>query len=390
MLLGTGTLLLLLWGYVATSRYYLVGSLQIGDIIALLCLALLVLSPRDERAFLDFFRGAYGWVVGAASIVVLAVALPQPAPLVNLTFAVQFAYTFWIVVPLVALSVAHAADPFRTLERAAWLFLLGYLAGAILLFVFGRTWVLYMTGIGRVFSHYVFAVFQQVAASIAVVQLVRRRGNMWRYIGLLVLAAVPVVLSASRTGMLILVLLTTVGVLGSIRSVRGMLSAAAGAVLLGLVLTSSTLQESLGVRVLQANALLQDSERMHAVASTLERVQLHPEALLWGLGWGNSGEGLVVHNLVIQLAAEGGVLSCVLVLALLAVPWLWCLQRRQDAQAEAAMAALLTLVVWLNWLLNAFPIERVYWLPIGVAFGFAYRGRRAPETSPTLTVQAAQ
>jgi hypothetical protein len=381
VILGRTSLLLLLWGYVATSRYYIVANLQIGDLIAIAVLMVVLLSPVSLRALLDFLAGPYAWLAGTAVIVVLSISLVHWSPLDDLAFAAQFAFTVWVVVPLLALSVAHTPNPLKSLEQSTWVFLIWYTIGATLLFGFQRDWILYMTGIGRVFSHYVFLVFAHVGACLAIVQLSRQARPTWRYLALLGLSAVPTLLAASRTGLVALAAVGAIGILASVRSVRGLAVGVVASTLLILVLTSTRIQQFLGVRVLSASGMFEDAQRVRAIARTMEKVADRPDALIWGLGWGNSGDGLVVHNLFIQVAAEGGILTCLLLSALLALPWAWSLRRRDEHPAHRYLASLLALMVWLTWLLNAFVIERVYWLTYGLALGLAYGARRAAEAS---------
>jgi hypothetical protein len=121
--------------------------------------------------------------------------------------------------------------------------------------------------------------------------------------------------------------------------------------------------------------LFEDPQRLRAIQTTVDRIVERPSALAWGLGWGNSGDGLVVHNLFIQVAAEAGVPLCMLLAALLALPFAWGVRTRFKGVPEVRLGLLVALTVWLGLLLNPFPMERISWLGFAVAIGLVHRAR---------------
>jgi len=238
-------------------------------------------------------------------------------------------------------------------------------------------------------------------ACIAVVALVqlRRLSPRWA-LALLALFVWAVVLTASRTGLVSVLLLGAWGLADRrlARPARALLLAAPllyGAAWWGMAQWAQLSQHSFGGTARLAETDISGS-RFGIWANTLKLIEAHR---WFGVGWGEFNLAWTLtpfpgrpvaffdhaHNLPLQLAAEIGVPLALLVLALLATAFgraLWRSWRRDDDTACAQRAALMmVLMIGLHSLLE-YPLWYSYFLlPACWAFGLALRVEAADEAT---------
>ena len=198
-------------------------------------------------------------------------------------------------------------------------------------------------------------------------------------IGLMIFSLMPVLFNASRTGLVGFGVLGGLGVLASLGRLRRAPLVLAGLALVvatGLAaVTSEWFQGLWHICVLNAASFLEDDARMASFTASWDAIRSGALTLLFGDGWGASGGGIVVHNVILQVWHEGGVFVLIGLVALLVLPTIRALAiARGDAvmRQTAIMLGVLNLVFWM---LNALSVERVYWLSYAVALGLAERLR---------------
>jgi hypothetical protein len=373
--------------YVAGSPFYLGLNLTAGDLWMLVALAAVIVSDRAAAGVLALVTGAYGLVAAALSACLLAAGLNADDPLGSVSFVSQMLFTIWLVVPMVAGGLAEHRDPYRFLRHAGVAYLLFYAVGMVLLFGFGSDAILIQTGIGRVFQRFTTQVLQLSLMALGAAGLVFGTERRPTYLALLLGSAVPVLLNASRTGLVSFGLLGLMAVFGTVRSLRGLLTVfASGALVVtaGYALLNSTVaQELWQIRVLSASGLLDDEARLRSIATSLSAIRESVPTLFFGSGWGSSGGEMVVHNFVIQVIHEGGLLVLLPLLALFGLPLAWAASLRDGDPMRRPFVFMLMGAVLLFWSLNALVVERSYWMAYAVALGVAYRPRVGLRLDPS-------
>ncbi|HET7600654.1 MAG TPA: hypothetical protein VFK09_10190 [Gemmatimonadales bacterium] len=383
--------------YVAGSPYYIAGSLTAGDLWMLPALALVLLSDTAARNVLRLLAGAYGWIALCFTAAAAVASLHATDFLHSLLIAGQFLFTVWIVVPVVAAGVADMRDPLAFLRRSGAAYLLFYALGLVLLFGFRNDVILYQSAIGRVFQRFVTFVFQTGLMGVGLAGAAFGARHRGRDLTLLILSLIPVLLNASRTGLVSYGAITLLALLLTARDGKRLLLVTLGAILLvviGQAITSSKLVHDMWqVRVLTASGFVEDDIRMASIRASLAAIRSSVLTLLFGTGWGTSGGEIVVHDFVIQVTHEAGLFVLAALAALFALPVVWAFARGA-ADRMLRHTILFTMAVFvLFWLLNALSVERPYWLPYAVALGLAQRLRldRPPRVriEPERTAPAA-
>jgi hypothetical protein len=367
--------------YVVGSPFYIKGSLTGGDLWMIVALAGVLFSDTAVAAVLRLLRGAYGLIVLLISAVVLAVAFNATNFVRALTFAGQFLFALWVVIPVIAAGIADLRDPFGFLRRSGAAYVAFYALGLVLLFGAGSEAILYRSTIGRVFQQFSTQVFQLSLMSVGMAGTVFGTRGRATYLALLGLSLIPVLLNANRTGLASFALLGVLALAGTVRSLRQLAIVLVGsALLVGLgyaVMSSRLVQDLWQVRVLTVSGLLEDQIRVASVEASLAVIRRNVLILLFGAGWGSSGGDIVVHNFVIQTVHEGGLFVLLGMSALFALPVAWAFGARHGDRMTRVFVLMLTGIVVLFWSLNALVVERPYWLAYAVALGFAQRLRLA-------------
>jgi len=375
--------------YVACSPFYIRGSLTAGDAWMLVALAALLLSDTAIAAVLRLLRGAYGFIALMISTAILAAALNASDLFRALTFAAQFLFTVWVVIPIVASGIADLRDPFRFLRHSGSAYLAFYALGLVLLFGAGSEAILFQSAIGRVFQRFTTHVFQLSLMAVGVSGLMFSTRHRSTYAVLITLSVIPVLLNANRTGLASFALLGVLAAVGTMRSARGLMTVLAGGALvvaLGYAIISSRVVQDLWqIRVLTTAGLLEDQVRAASVEASLAAIRRSSLTLLFGAGWGSSGSDIVVHNFAIQVTHEGGIFVLLTMTALFVLPVAWVLRVPYGDRMTRQFVLMLTGILLLFWSLNALVVERPYWLSYAVALGFAHGmrlGRLGSEAAP--------
>jgi hypothetical protein len=363
--------------YVASSPYYLTLNVTVGDIWMLIALAIAMSSDRAMNGILRIAGGTYGLVAATLSACLLATAVGAADVMNSSSFVLQLLFVIWGVVPFVAAGIAEAPDPYRFIRRAGAGYLIFYGVGLVLLFGFRSEAILSQSGIGRVFQTFTTHGLQLSLMSLGVAGLVFGTSRRPTYLVLLVGSSVPILLNASRTGLLTFVLLGVLAMSFTVRSLRGLGTVMAATGLLiatGYVLINSALaQDLLQIRVISAASFLEDDIRLRSIGVSLAAIREDPKTLLFGAGWGSSGAELVVHNLMLQVTHEGGLLVLLPLMALFALPLAWAVTGRDGDPIRRPFVLMLMASILLFWSLNALVVERPYWLAYGIALGIAHR-----------------
>lgn len=364
--------------YVAGSPFYITGSLTAGDVWMLMALAVVFLSDTAVASVRRLLHGGYGMLALIISAAMLAAALNAVDLSRALTFATQFLFTLWVVIPVVAAGIGDLRDPIGFIYRSGWAYLALYALGLVLLFGLGSDAILFRTPVGRVFQRFSTHAFQLSLMALGVAGVVFGTRKRLGYAMLLALSVIPVLLNASRTGLASFALLGVLALLGTVRSARGLPTVfATGALVIGLgyaIINSRVVQDVWQIRVLSTAGLLEDQVRGASIQASLAAIGQSTLTLLFGAGWGSSGSELVVHNFVIQVTHEGGAFVLLALTALFLLPVLWVLGARSDRMTRQ-FVLMLTAIVVLFWLLNALVVERSYWLAYAVSLGFAQHVR---------------
>jgi len=365
--------------YVASSPFYIVGSLTLGDVWMMVAVAGVLSFNRAREAVIRLLRGSYGAISLTITVSLFVAALNAHDIFGALTFVAQFLFTLWIVIPIVAAGIAEHRDPFSFLRNCGWAYLTFYALGLALLFGFGSEAMLVQTGIGRVGPQFTLQVFQFGIMAAGVAGILFSTHSRYSYATLLTLSLIPVLLNASRTGLASFALLGLLALFATIRSPRRLLILVISVVLLVglgfLIMSSSGLEDMWGLRVLDPGKFFEDQERIASLNASLTAVGQSTRTLLFGAGWGSSGEGIVVHNFVIQVVHEGGVFVLLAICALFILPVIWTFGARNGDLMTKQFVLMLTGVFVLFWSLNSLSVERPYWLTYAVALGFAHRFR---------------
>lgn len=368
--------------YVASSPFYIVGSLTLGDVWMLVVVAGVVSFNRAREAVFRLLRGPYGVISLTITASLFVAALNAHDIFGALKFVAQFLFTVWIVIPIVAAGIADHRDPFRFLLQCGWAYLAFYALGLALLFGFGHEAILSQTGIGRVGTQFTVQVFQFGIMAVGAAGILFSTRSRFSFATLLSLSLIPVLLNASRTGLASFALLVLLALIATIRSPRRLLILVmSGVLLVGLgylIVSSSVFEDVWGIRVLDPGKFFEDQERIAALNASLTAIGQSTQTLLFGAGWGSSGEGIVVHNFVIQVVHEGGVFVLLAICALFTLPVVWAFGARNGDRMTKQFVLMLTGVFVLFWSLNSLSVERPYWLTYAVALGFAHRLRLRP------------
>jgi hypothetical protein len=370
---------LVIIAYVATSPMYITGSLTPADLLVAALPAAILLSRRATQAVLRILTGPYGVVALVLTATALLSALHARRFLQALNFDGQLLFTLWLAVPIVAAGIAELRDPFRLLRSFGMAYLAFYVVGLLLLFGAANDALLFRSGIGRVFSRFATHPVQMILMSLGFAGAAFAARGRLRYLALLALSLLPVLLNANRTGMVSFALLAVIAALGAAHTGRGVLAVLVGILAVGgvgyAVLSSSLVQDTWQIRLLNAPGFLEDEIRVASVRASLNAVQRHAGTLLLGEGWGSSGGDIVVHNVVIQVLHEGGVFVLASLLVLLTLPAGWALGARGGDRMSREFVIMLAAVFLLYWMLNAISVERVYWMAYAVALGVGQRLR---------------
>lgn len=380
LLAGFSTVTIVL--YVVGSPFYIVGSLTLGDVWMLVVVAGVLIFDRARDAVLRLLRGSYGAIALTITASLFVAALNAHDTFGALTFVAQFLFTVWIVIPIVAAGIADHRDPFCFLRHCGWAYLAFYALGLQLLFGFGSEAILVLSGNGRVGQQFTTQVFQFSIMAVGVAGILFSTHLRYRYAALLALSLIPMLLYASRTGLMSFALLGLFALIATIRSTRKVLLLVMGGALLAglgyLIMDSSFVRDVWGIRVLNTAEFFEDQERIAALNASLAAIQQSTRTLLFGAGWGSSGAEIVVHNFVIQVVHEGGVFVLFAICALFALPVVWTFGAPNSGRMTKQFVLMLTGIFVLFWLLNSLSVERPYWLTYAVALGFAHRLRLRP------------
>ncbi len=241
-------------------------------------------------------------------------------------------------------------------------------------------------------------------ATVALMEL-GRAGRLGRRAGaaLFVVLVAAVVLTASRTGLVSVLLLALWGLLDRrlARGTRAMLATAP--VLYALAWWALAAWAEAGTHRFGGAERLAESDisgsRFGIWANSLALVRAHP----WGgVGFGEFNFAWTLtpfpgrptaffdhaHNLPLQLAVELGLPLAALVLALLGAA-LWQAWRRSAADTGARCALMMVLMIGLHSLLE-YPLWYAYFLlPAAWAFGYALGRPAAAQPSPVQAVAGA-
>lgn len=371
--------------YVASSPFYIVGSLTLGDVWILIVAASMFVFDRARAAVFRVFRTSYGAIALTITTLLFVAALNADDVFRTLTFVAQFLFTIWLVIPIVAAGIADHPDPFRFLRHCGWGYLTFYALGLILLFGFDSEAILIRTSIGRVGQQFNTQVFQLGIMAAGVAGILFNTHLRYSYATLLSLSLIPVLLYANRTGLVSFALLGFLALIATIESPRRLLNLVPWVVSLvglGYLITSSSLFKDLWeIRILNSEEFFVDVARIEAVNASLKAIGQSTRTLLFGDGWGSSGVEIVVHNFMIQVIHEGGVFVFLAICALFALPVIWMYGARKGDRMTKQFILMLTGIFVLFWSVNALVIERTYWLSYAVALGFAHGLRLRPMPS---------
>ncbi len=362
--------------YVISSPLYLVGSLTIGDIWMLVVVCGLLVLDEARKRVLRLICGSYGVIALSITVALLVAALNADDILGALSFAAQFLYTVWVVIPIIAAGLAEHGDVFRLLRRFAWGYLGFFALGLYLLIGFGSDVILALTGNGRIGQQFTTQVFQYSVMSIGVAGTLFNSCYRYSYAVLLTCSIIPVLLNANRTGLVSYALLAVIALLASIRNFNSFITTVVIGTFLVIVgyltIDSGLFRDVLEVRVLDSAEFFQDQARLTALNASFEAIQQNSKVVLFGAGWGGSGSEIVVHNLIIQVIHEGGLIVLCTICALLALPLVWAFGGRNNDRATEQFVLMMTGIFVLFWMLNSLSVERPYWLAYAVALGVAY------------------
>ena len=370
--------------YIVFSPFYLSGSLMVGD-IWLAGVMVFAFSFRQSRnSLVRFFRSGYFLLSSSLLVTMLIATLHATSASYNMKYIAQFMTILWILIPLVAVGISQMNSPLLFLEMCSWIYLLIFALGAMLHFGFDVDWILFNAGPDRFHARINNHSLQMMALCLAAASLFKGRRFSWRYLAMLLGVVGTVILAASRTGVVMIAFV--IGIAG-IMSLRRWYSLP---LVLGLggatswLVFFSAMQEKVGIAV--RTEFFEDEVRMASLYAAWQTLSQDWMNWLFGVGWGYSGKDanleIVVHNVLLQVLTEAGILTLVVLCWLLFLPLIWVRRLKRSHEIERTVVILGCATVWIFWMFNALSCERIYWVGFAVLVGMAYRLRVIGRAKP--------
>ena len=363
--------------YIVFSPFYLWGSLTIGDIWLGFVLFLVPLSYQLSMSLVHFWKTKYFSLSLFLSIAMLSTIFIVPSPLNNSKFIVQFMFIVWILIPLISIGIFQMNSPLLFLEVCSWIYLTIFTIGVILYFGLGLDWVLSNSGNRRFHLWFNSNALQMVTLCLSTAYIFKGTKFCWRYIVMLLGAIAVFIFNASRTGFLTIIFVVGIAALMSLRKPRTFILSIIIGYGIFYLLFSAVIQNKLGIAV--RTDFLRDDVRLDSIYVAWQVLTHDWTNWLFGIGWGNSGDGtrfnIVVHNILLQVLTESGIFTLLILCCWLSLPLIWVWKLKQFDGIERTFVILGSVAVWIFLLFNSLSCERIYWLGFAILVGMGYRLR---------------
>lgn len=364
--------------YGLLSGLFLFANFSVADLWLFVVAPAYLLRRDSAREYARFLATTgYGALVCLFLSVGFLIYFAHQGVEKQLSSYFQWATIFLLMVPIIGSGLAFGDRPLKVLERISWCVLAVWWVGALLLFGLGRDLILQDSGAGRVFPAWPLPPEWGLALGLAA--LVGAGGGVLRHSKYLLLTALglfPAFVTVSRSGLLVAGAQIVVALWFGLRAGQKktpLLGLAGFALAVGI--SSGEYFERMGL-MNRASGFFEDEARFASAAATLSYLASESGAIWWGLGAQQSGiDGVVTHNVYLQVVAEMGLPAGSLFLLLTLLPCVWLVRAKQRNTLIWQTAVLMGLAVYGGWLFHPVGTLRMYWLDFAVFAAMAWRAR---------------